>query len=76
MSNTTTTPRTDAATTISGDVKSSFARDLERELAAERALADRLAESLDKTLQLVAESGDSPPYAEIDLDAWKEARRA
>ena len=40
----------------------------------ERELADRLAESLDRTLQLMAESGDSPPEAEIDLAAWKEAR--
>ena len=47
---------------------------LECKLERERALADRLAESLDRTLQLVAESGDSPPEAEIDLAAWKEAR--
>ena len=45
------------------------------EIATERALADRLAESLDKTLQVIAESGDSPVYAEVDLSAWKEARR-
>ena len=50
------------------------ADEAEDQLAAERALADRLAESLDRTLQLMAESGDSPPEAEIDLAAWKEAR--
>ena len=44
-------------------------------LERERELADRLAESLDRTLHLVAESGESPPEAEIDLAAWKEARK-
>ena len=52
-----------------------LAAKLEEDLEKERAIADRLAESLDKTLSLVAESGDSPADAEIDLAAWKEARR-
>jgi hypothetical protein len=42
--------------------------ELERELAAERALADRLAETLDGLDWLAAE----PPKA---LTAWKEARK-
>ena len=44
-----------------------FARELEAELAAERALADRLADALENSV--------SWDYAKPAFDAWKEARR-
>ena len=44
-----------------------LARELERDLAAERALADRLADALENSV--------SWDYAKPAFDAWKEARK-
>ena len=75
----TPTPRTDAESFRSciGDwgfgefVPASFARDLERQLAAERALADRLAETI-QSLPAHVKTNINPQA----LAAWKEARGA
>ena len=69
----TPTPRTDAiAHRGLGSVAyiaemTDFAREIEAELAAERALADRLADALENSV--------SWDYAKPAFDAWKEARR-
>ena len=69
----TPTPRTDAiAHRGLGSVAyiaemTDFARELEAELAAERALADRLADALENSV--------SWRYAKPAFDAWREARR-
>ena len=67
----TPTPRTDAAEILWNDtgwcvVSAEFARYLELELAAERALADRLADALENAV--------SWRYAKPAFDAWREAR--
>lgn len=54
-------------------VVAAFAKHLERELAAERALADRLARELESWSRI---AGDYTPMdADEALDAWKEARK-
>ena len=86
----TPTPRTDALEQTYRDTGSvlpwnaiNLARDLERQLAAERALADRLAGCLELTLagwdsaQWVAPIDPAEVEASDEaLDAWKEARGA
>ena len=69
----TPTPRTDAIAhrglgTVAYIAEiTDFARELEADLAAERALADRLADALENSV--------SWDYAKPAFDAWKEARR-
>ena len=69
----TPTPRTDAIAhrglgTVAYIAEiTDFARELEADLAAERALADRLADALENAV--------SWRYAKPAFDAWKEARR-
>ena len=68
----TPTPRTDAIAhrglgTVAYIAEiTDFARELEADLAAERALADRLADALENSV--------SWGYAKPAFDAWKEAR--
>ena len=68
----TPTPRTDAIAhrgygpTAYMAEMTDFARKIEAELAAERALADRLADALENAV--------SWRYAKPAFDAWKEAR--
>ena len=75
----TDTPRTDAAIKASNGfwsfVLRDLAQELERELAAERALADRLAETLANVQGDYASTG-AIVLSEVDdaLTAWKEAR--
>ena len=69
----TPTPRTDAIAHRGLDSvayiaeMTNLARELEAELVAERALADRLADALENSV--------SWDYAKPAFDAWKEARR-
>jgi hypothetical protein len=71
----TPTPRTDAAIAASDGQWSFTLRDLaqqmERELAAERALADRLADALVESMERL---GVCAGHLKV-LDQWKEARR-
>lgn len=76
----TPTPRTDAQCYGDGRhpyVPTEFARQLERELSAERALADRLAEVLRlyDADTLAGETMQWVPEHDKALAAWKEARR-
>lgn len=76
----TPTPRTDAAEILWNDtglfvVPADLARQLERELAAERALADKLAETLANVQGDYASTGAiTTPEVDEALAAWKEAR--
>ena len=63
------TPQTDEAQFGTGRVSVDFARRLERELAAERALADRLAETI-QSLPAHVKTNINPQA----LAAWKEVR--
>jgi len=65
----TDTPRTDAATTISGDVKSSFARDLERELAEVTAAIHKVHPTRRGSLVDMVEDLDS--YRETAMNAFR-----
>lgn len=87
----TPTPRTDAAeidfscetlTIHTRYVRADFARELERELSAERALADRLAAWLETLLSGYDDAKEIAPFdhaeahgADKAIEAWKEARR-
>ena len=77
----TPTPRTDERvnsweSTDGQWVNAEFAREIERELAAERALADRLAETLANVQGDYATTGAiTTPEVDTALTAWKEARK-
>jgi predicted ATP-grasp superfamily ATP-dependent carboligase len=72
------TPRTDTAIAASNGQWSfplrDLAQELERELAAERALADRLAGELQWWGDYCGDN--APASIDLSLAAWKEARRA